>query len=112
ELPLNVAALPRLHLDDRLLRHADVAEVRLHPERLDAVRELLDHAVLEAGVRMDDVPVHARRVRRCGGGLELVVLRVVFHGPRPQLPKAEKSLFMSGVTAASTAKRNAPTMAV
>jgi len=116
ELPLDVAALPGLHLDDGLLRHADLAEMDLHAEGLDAVLQLRDHTVLEARVRVDDEPVHVRRRR--GGGRAARVLRIDFahrfclHQFRLQPPKAEKSLFTSGVTAASTRNRKMPTRTV
>src|SRR5262249_43351727 len=62
ELALDLAPLPPLHLDQRLCRDSNVAERVGHPHRLDSLAQVLPNPLLEAGVRVDDVPVPRLRL--------------------------------------------------
>ena len=48
--------LAALHLDDFLDRHQDLAELVLHAGALDAVDQRALHALLEARIRVHDIP--------------------------------------------------------
>ena len=75
--------------------------------------QLQNDPVLEARIGVHDEPVHRRRgTGRCGGRLGLWVGGTHGRSLLRQLPKAAKSLFTRGVTAASTRNRKIPTMAV
>jgi hypothetical protein len=49
--------LATAHLDDVLGRNEDFADLVLQPVRLHPLAERLRHFFLEAGVRVDDVPL-------------------------------------------------------
>src|SRR5690606_10492214 len=56
ELAIALALLPVAHLDHFLGRHQDLAELILEALALDALLESFGHAVLEIGIRVNDVP--------------------------------------------------------
>src|SRR5262249_48279582 len=92
ELALDFPALAALHLDERLGRNADLAEMVGHPHRLDPLLQVLAHALLETRVGVDDVPVLGLRFRLC-------------LGRHANTPTARKSLSMTQASPVSTTKR-------